>query len=167
MEMAKFIYKYLDVNKKYKILDIGSLNLCGDAGGSYKILFLDSNWEYTGMDILAGPDVDIVGYENIKDKYDVIISGQTLEHVGRPWEFMKNLTKYANSGALVCIIAPHTCGFHAHPKDCFRYYPDGMESLFEYAGIEKLEIFMSEIPCDHPYGGTPIDTVAIGRCPTN
>jgi len=41
----------------------------------------------------------------------------------------------------ICIIAPHTCREHKHPFDTYRYFPDGMQDLFEYAGIYPLKIF--------------------------
>lgn len=36
------------------------------------------------MDIVAGPNVNIIGFENITKKYDIIISGQVMEHVKNP-----------------------------------------------------------------------------------
>ena len=117
------------------ILDVGSLNV----NGTYRSLF--KKQVYIGMDIIAGSNVDIVGYENIKKTYDAVVSGQVMEHVKRPWDWLKNLTQYTHG--LICIIAPNTWGEHRYPLDTYRYFPDGMRDLFEYAGIHELEIFKS------------------------
>jgi SAM-dependent methyltransferase len=70
--------KYPEYFKKVKVLDCGSL----DVNGSAKNLFEDS--AYTGVDIVAGKNVDIVSM--IKDldfpnnSFDVVVSGEMLEH---------------------------------------------------------------------------------------
>lgn len=128
------------------VIDIGSMIV---SGGCYKGLFYPK-YPYIGMDIEPGPNVDIVGYENIKGVYDAVISGQVMEHVKRPWEWLRNLTQYTNS--LICIIAPNTWREHKCPLDTYRYYPDGMRDLFEYANINEIEIFAEGQ-----------DTIGIGR----
>ncbi|GAG98993.1 unnamed protein product, partial [marine sediment metagenome] len=81
-----------------------------------------------------------VGYEDIPSfKFDVVISGQTIEHVKQPWEWVKSLTRYYRK--YICIIAPNTCEEHKYPIDTFRFLPDGIRELFEWAEIKPLEIF--------------------------
>lgn len=139
--MTYFRNKYLVGMKGCSILDVGSQVLLYDDGiqhASFRDL-LGDEYEYTGMDIVAGLNVDIVGLENISKIYDVVISGSTMEHVKRPWDWLKNLTKYFSK--YICIIAPHRWREHRFPIDTYRYYPDGMRDLFEYAGIKEIEIF--------------------------
>jgi hypothetical protein len=133
------------------VLDIGSMIVNPNRRHkiSYREIF-EPNYEYTGMDIASGPNVDIVGYENIVDVYDVVVAGQVMEHVNRPWEWLKSITKYYRH--YVCIIAPNTHKEHRHPIDTYRYFPDGMRDLFDYAGITPLEIYRSGK-----------DTIGIGR----
>jgi SAM-dependent methyltransferase len=60
-----------------KVLDIGSL----DINGNNRYLFTD--YDYTGIDIGEGPNVDIVcrGHEfKSKEKFDVVISSECFEH---------------------------------------------------------------------------------------
>lgn len=148
LAMKNFIEKYLDKNKELDIIDLGSYNI----NGTYKTLVESTkNWKYTGMDIEAGPNVDVVGWDNITKKYDVIISGQCLEHVNHPWDWLKNLKNYIKDDGILCLIAPHGFDEHRHPIDTYRYFPDGMRDLFNYANIKELEIYKNEL-----------DTIGIG-----
>lgn len=148
-----FINKYLDQSKTLNILDVGSM----DINGTYRPLFSCPNWIYTGMDLEAGKNVDIMGWENIKPYYyDVVISGQCLEHVERPWDwigFVKSVVK--QSSGLICIIVPHVQKEHKYPIDCWRVFPDGIRALFDYANIRTLEAYKN------PVLGTR-DTIGIG-----
>lgn len=137
--MTYFRDKYLSEMKRATILDVGSmLQLGAGKQKTYKELF-EKDFNYIGMDIEPGSNVDIVGYHSIIEKYDVVISGQVMEHVNRPWEWLKNLTNFFNK--YICIIVPNTWDEHRFPIDTYRYFPDGMKDLFEYAGIKELEIF--------------------------
>jgi hypothetical protein len=147
--MRKFKDDYLADMKGATILDIGSRLTDQGNDRTYRELF-ERDYQYAGMDIEAGDNVDIVGYENINEVYDVIISGQVMEHIKRPWEWLKMLRQYFKT--YICIIAPNTHKEHRHPVDTYRYFPDGMRDLFEYAGIKEVEIVMSDK-----------DTVGIGK----
>jgi hypothetical protein len=65
-----------------------------------------------------------------------------MEHVERPWEWMVNIE--ACFKKYVCIIAPWQWREHRHPIDTFRYMPDGMRSLFNYAKIKEIEIIKNK-----------------------
>ena len=88
--MQYFAEKYLDQDTALQILDVGSYNV----NGSYKDLFNKPKWKYYGLDIFPGPNVDMVskGVYNfgLKERFfDVVISGNTLEHVEAPWLCIK------------------------------------------------------------------------------
>jgi hypothetical protein len=53
--MQWFIKNYIDPNICYKLLDVDSF----DVNGSYKPLFASTKAEYIGLDMEAGPNVDI------------------------------------------------------------------------------------------------------------
>lgn len=133
--MSFFRDNFLQDMKGATILDVGA-RVGKKRQSPYRTLFTD--YKYTGMDIIRGHNVDIVGFDAIKDVYDVVISGQTMEHVKRPWDWLKNLTNYFSN--YICIIAPHTWEEHPYPIDTYRYMPDGMRDLFEYAGIKEVLI---------------------------
>lgn len=135
--MSYFRDKYLAELKGAAVLDVGS-GIANAHKRTYRRLF-KKDFNYTGMDIVEGENVDIVGYELLRNKtFDVVISGQVMEHVNRPWEWLKSLTCYFTK--YICIIAPHTHKEHRHPLDTYRYLPDGMRDLFDYAGIQEVEI---------------------------
>jgi len=150
-----------DVVAKYnlkdkKVLDVGSYNV----NGSYKDLF--SN--YTGLDIEAGPNVDIVAkslYDfGVPDNsFDVVISGQTLEHVEDMKRWILEVARVAKE--MVVVIAPSRIGYHRYPIDCWRIYPDGMKWLFTEAGLETLEVDYHK--AYNPAAGYIEDTIGIAK----
>lgn len=86
--MTDLVTRYLagSQEKKLRILDIGSY----DVNGSYRPLFERTNWDYQGVDVTPGPNVDIVlsspYYWNLETgSADVIISGQAFEHIEFFW----------------------------------------------------------------------------------
>lgn len=133
--MRYFRNKYLLDMKGCTVLDIGS-RMVKTQQRCYRPLFED--YDYIGMDIVLGPNVDIVGYDSLVT-YDVVISGQVMEHINHPWDWLKTLTHYFTE--YICIVAPNTSTEHSYPIDTYRYFPDGMRDLFDYAGIKELEIF--------------------------
>lgn len=136
--MKYFKISYLTDMKGCSVIDIGAKQVSFDQP-TYREIF-EPDYNYTGMDIVSGENVDIVGYEGITKTYDVLISGQTMEHIKRPWTWVMFLTRYFKR--YICVIAPNDFAKeHRHPYDTYRFFPDGMRDLFEYAEIKELEIF--------------------------
>jgi SAM-dependent methyltransferase len=138
--MKYFVKNFLDIKEEYKILDIGSF----DVSGSYKNLFINKNWQYIGLDIIPGPNVDIVAkgpYDfGLVKKFDIVISGNCLEHVEAPWLWIKEVEKVIKPGGLLCIIMPFNLGEHRFPVDCYRILPDGFKYLLcTHCDFELIE----------------------------
>lgn len=141
--MAAFRHGYFDGRKgePLVILDLGSQ----DINGSYRPLFAEPAWQYVGIDMAAGNNVDVVlsdpyDWREIKpDSADIIISGQTFEHTEFFWLTMQQIARALKSGGLCCILAPSTGPEHRFPVDCWRVYPDGFRAVARYAGLETLE----------------------------
>jgi SAM-dependent methyltransferase len=143
VKMNQFVEKYLDVNKKLNILDLGAYDVCG----TYKALFSKPNWKYTGCDIEAGPNVDLVmpnqyGIPASNNTYDVVVSGQALEHMEFFWQTMKEVDRVTKRGGLICVIAPGSGPIHRHPIDCWRFHPDGMDTIIKWIDFIKLETYI-------------------------
>jgi len=132
--MRYFIDKYLDKNQKLDVLDVGSF----DVNGSYKSLFINPVWNYCGLDIVDGPNVDCVSkglYDfGLEKQFDIVVSGNCLEHVEAPWKWIQEVQKVTKKGGLVCIITPFSVEEHRYPVDCWRILPDGYRYLLENEG---------------------------------
>lgn len=143
--MEQFADEYLRNWEPLKIADIGSY----DVNGTYRPIFVEyPRWEYIGFDICEGPNVDIVipeaGDWIGRGLFDVVISGQCVEHVRKPWEWIKQVASMGRVGATFCIIAPNTWVYHEHPIDCWRLWPEGMKALFDEAGLTTIQTFYKD-----------------------
>jgi SAM-dependent methyltransferase len=67
--------------------------------------------------------------------FDVVLSGQVLEHVRKPWIWMKELARVCRPGGCVITINPVSWPYHEAPVDCWRVYPEGHRALAEEAGL--------------------------------
>ena len=54
------------------------------------------------------------------DTYDIVLSGQVIEHVRKIWLWIKELTRVCKVGGLVITINPVSWPYHEHPIDCWR-----------------------------------------------
>ena len=101
--MKIFKEKHLDSTQKLKILDIGSM----DVNGSYKDIFSEKNWTYHGADMEKGKNVDILldnpyFWDNLQsESYDVVISGQTFEHIEVFWITILQINRILKKMALL------------------------------------------------------------------
>ena len=142
-QMAAFRARYLDGrnSEPLVILDLGSQ----DINGSYRPLFAVPPWQYVGVDLAPGANVDIVlsdpydWREIAPDSADVIVAGQTFEHTEFFWETGRQITRTLKPNGICCIIVPSSGPEHRFPVDCWRMYPDGLRALARYAGLEVLE----------------------------
>lgn len=68
--------------------------------------------------------------------YDIVLSGQVIEHVKKPWKWMPELARITKFNGLVITINPVSWPYHEAPVDCWRMYPEGMKALYEEANLE-------------------------------
>jgi SAM-dependent methyltransferase len=149
-------------------------------------------WET--LDIYQSPDLtysttDPYHFPIPDETFDIVFSAQVIEHVASIWRWIPELTRVTKMGGRVITINPVNWGFHEHPVDCWRMYPDGMKALYQDAGLEvelsnsgSLENFWSLFSergvkwvlrplLGRTNGGEPlfpIDTVTVGiRKPTS
>lgn len=127
--------------EKALVLDVGS-----HAGsGTYRPLVDSLGWEYLGLDIVAGPGVDIVAthpyeYPFDDETFDVVISGSTMEHVQALWLWVPELYRILKEGGHLAICTVTRWELHRNPLDCWRILPDGMAYLLHLAGFKYFQI---------------------------
>lgn len=142
-KLSAFCQQYLAGRKteSLRILDLGSQ----DVNGSYRPLFDEPEWLYIGLDMAPGKNVDVVlrtpyvWREVASGSADVVVSGQAFEHIQYFWITMLEVARVLKPGGICCILAPSSGPEHCYPFDCWRFYPDGMESLAHFAQMEVLE----------------------------
>lgn len=98
-------------------------------------------WTTLGLD--EGPHVDIVTsdpyrYPMSDGSCDVIVAGNVLEHVPRPWLWLKELHRISAPNGRLILVVPVSWPFHEYPVDCWRIYPDGMRALLSDHGWNPL-----------------------------
>ena len=67
--------------------------------------------------------------------YDVVYSSNVLEHVQKPWVWMRELVRVCAPGGRVITLVPANWPYHEAPVDCWRVYPNGLKALMEDAGL--------------------------------
>lgn len=72
------------------------------------------------------------------DTYDIVLSGNVIEHVPKIWRWFPEIARMCKPGGLVITINPVTWHYHEAPVDCWRIYPEGMKALAEDAGLEVV-----------------------------
>lgn len=169
--MQEFCTRHLAARKNdaLHILDVGAM----DVNGSYRELFAEPSWTYRGADLGPGKNVDIVlqhpyAFDAVASgSQDVIISGQALEHMPQFWLFFLEVFRCLKPGGICCIIAPSSGYEHRYPVDCWRFYPDGMRAVAEYARLEALEAHTDWTPTEGYTDDSAAwrDTVLIARKP--
>jgi SAM-dependent methyltransferase len=96
------------------------------------------NWQT--VDILSHSELSYVAtspysFPISDNTFDVVLSGQVIEHVSKPWVWIKELARVCKPGGRVITINPVSWPHHLAPIDCWRIYPDGMKALYEDAGL--------------------------------
>ena len=143
LKMEWFKNTYLSNANNLEILDVGSLDASGNY--NYSDIFDEPNWNYTGLDIQAGHNVDIVvadiynWFEVEDNSYDVVISGQFFEHLEFFWLTMSQIERVLKPGGYVCIIAPSGGPKHGGDlSNCYKFFEDGLRAMAKYVDLEVL-----------------------------
>src|SRR5262245_34468699 len=98
----------------------------------------DLSHKWDSLDIFDDPRLtfrasDPYSFPIPDGSYDVVLSANVIEHVGKPWVWITELARITKPGGLVITINPVSWIYHEAPIDCWRIYPDGMKNLYEHA----------------------------------
>lgn len=77
------------------------------------------------------------------DSYDIIISGQVIEHVGMIWKWLNELKRIIRTNGLIITINPTSWPYHEAPIDCWRIFPEGIKALSEEVDLH-IELCVNE-----------------------
>lgn len=135
----KFKEKYL---RPCTVLDVGSL----DVNGCLKPIF--EGYEYTGLDLSEGKNVDVV----LKDRYkfpftngafSTVVSSSTFEHDESFWITFNEMERVLENGGYMYINTPNRGNYHGYPGDCWRFMKDAYRALERWNGkVELIEQYI-------------------------
>jgi SAM-dependent methyltransferase len=135
------------------ILEVGSQNVNGALRDE-----APPGCSYTGVDLEAGPGVDIVLERPHElpfddETFDAIVSSSCFEHDAMFWLSFLEVVRVTKPGGLIYISAPSNGAYHCHPVDNWRFYPDAAVALAQWAGrqgyaVELVESFVARRVAD-------------------
>jgi len=137
--------EYLQNKQKLLVLDIGGANV----NGSYADIFSQDKFNYIAADIAPAEGVDVV----LDDPYnlpfnnasvDIVISGQTFEHVEFFWLLFAEMARILKADGWLFLITPSAGPVHRYPVDCYRFYPDAYNALAKYTGIRLISVYRDQ-----------------------
>lgn len=143
-EVFEFVLKQaVKHNIRGKVLDVGAY----DVNGTIRPIFSDRKCEYIGLDMRAGPNVDVVEKADAipfaDETFDCVTCTEMLEHDDAPFDSVGEMYRVLRKGGIIIITVP-TIGFprHDYPSDYWRFTGDGVKILLKKFRIDTLE----EIP---------------------
>lgn len=77
-------------------------------------------------------------YPIADDAFDIVVSGNVIEHVKKIWTWMRELTRITKPGGYVITVNPVNWAYHANPVDCWRIFPEGAKALHEECGLKTI-----------------------------
>jgi hypothetical protein len=105
--------------------------------------------EYTGIDVLDGPNVDIVGDAHLltahlrPESFDAVYSVSTFEHLAMPWKVAVELNKILRTGGIAYASTHQALGMHDMPWDFWRFSDTAWDAIFNtYTGFRKVATFL-------------------------
>ncbi|MEJ2621727.1 MAG: class I SAM-dependent methyltransferase [Candidatus Thiodiazotropha sp.] len=125
-----------------KLLEIGSRNVTGEVRRD----IFQSTVDYTGLDIHAGENVDVVADVHElsahlpENHYDAVFSISVFEHLAMPWQVVIEINRVMKPGGLLFIATHPVIPAHELPWDFWRYSSETFKVLLnQRTGFEILE----------------------------
>ncbi len=120
-----------------RILEIGP---DGDPS-SYRKLVNADNLTWETLELEPGPGITHVAtgeyaFPLDDNTFDLVLSGQVIEHVRKIWLWMEELVRVTKPGGTVVTVNPVSWPYHEHPVDCWRIFPEGAKALYDHAGLD-------------------------------
>lgn len=125
-----------------RVLEIGSY----DVNGSVKPIFVTAGTAtYVGVDVVAGPGVDVIAPAKSLPfddaSFDTIVSTEMLEHDATFWLSLAEMKRVLRpAGHLLLTARGNGFPYHGsgHFKDIYRFMPDSVPFIVQLAGCELV-----------------------------
>ncbi|MBS0570159.1 MAG: methyltransferase domain-containing protein [Proteobacteria bacterium] len=111
-----------------------------------------STWRYTGLDIMAGENVDVVGDAHQLSRlfapgsFRAVMSFSVLEHLLMPWKFAVELNRVMELGGFGFFMTHQCWPVHDQPWDFWRFSSEAWKGIFNRAtGFEIVRAEMGEL----------------------
>lgn len=128
-----------------RVLEIGSRN----RSNVMRRDVCPQHLSYTGLDILQGENVDVVGDAHRLSElfpersFKAIFSVSVFEHLAMPWLVALEMNKVLEIGGLVFIQTHQTWPVHEEPWDFWRFSKHSWKCLFnQHTGFELVQSVM-------------------------
>src|SRR5438105_10645013 len=134
LRFEKYAKKF--VRPGIRVLEIGP-----DKFASYRNIIADRSITWDTVNLAARGDgatyiaTGEYSFPVADNSYDIVLSGQVMEHVRKIWIWMRELTRVCKPGGHVITVVPCSWPYHEAPYDCWRVFPEGMRALYEDAGL--------------------------------
>jgi hypothetical protein len=132
---------------------------------------IPSHLTYVGLDVMAGPNVDVVGDAHDlaaqlgRGRFVAAFSFSVFEHLAMPWKVALELNHVLKPGGLVFTSTHQTWPLHEEPWDFWRFSQYSWRTLFNAAtGFEVLQAACGEAARIHAFRTTVV-TRRMHLCP--
>jgi hypothetical protein len=112
---------------------------------------IPASWEYTGFDIKAGENVDVVGDAHElstmlpHNHYHAVMALSVFEHLLMPWKVALEMNKVMAPGGFAFIFTHQSFPLHDEPWDYLRFSQTSWQAFFnEKTGFRILEAGVAE-----------------------
>lgn len=129
------------------VIDVGAYNV----NGSTREAFLANGAaNYLGVDMRAGPGVDVVCDAEVlrehfgRESFDIVCTTSTFEHVKNWQSALVNLKDICRPGGLIIFTAACDSPYHAYPHDYWRFTKADIQHIF--ADFECLSLDIDSLP---------------------
>lgn len=129
------------------VLDVGATH----GMWNYENIFTDLGMIYKNLDMSEGADYKVSdkhpyhwhlpGMMTRGQQFDVVVSGQSLEHDKFFWRTLENIASVTKTGGIIIIVVPSRGPVHRFPVDCYRFYPDSHIGFGEIMDAEPIDMF--------------------------
>lgn len=125
------------------VLEVGSYNVNGSVRPLCPI-------PYTGVDVQAGPGVDLVADASElpfqDESFATVISTEMLEHALDPVAALVEMVRVLRPGGCLVVTARGNGFPHHNPPDRWRIMPGTISDVLKTLGLDALETSDPQVP---------------------